>query len=71
MMINLQLTFEDAGITAGEKCFNCKQIIEGTKFQMISQIGEVTGGNLKAYDNGFLCEPCRAYFIDAKKGAKV
>ena len=68
-MIGLQIIFEDAGTGNGEKCIECKELINGIKFQMILQVGKTEQGNITAFD-AFICKKCKVEFLGTEKGAK-
>ena len=67
-MIGLKFVFEDAGKATGEICVNCKQEITGNIFQAMMQVGSPF--NAKPIEKFIVCEPCKEYLLDTKKGAK-
>ena len=68
MMIEMKFVFEDAGKATGEICVNCKQEITGNVFQAMYQSGSPF--NVTPLKKFIVCEECKWFFEDTKKGAK-
>lgn len=57
MNFSIQIVYEETEIDEGDVCRQCKKIIEGKKYLMMLQIGDVRSGRLHVFDPGF-CKEC-------------